>query len=139
MRKNCIIIYSTCIKKTNNRYKSCMTNYKRVFVVSILVCLVFIVVFSSVVPSEAGTVYGRVFLDGGSFPPQDILTFLDAKGNSFTIKTEQNGNYNAFLPTGVYTVTFTQEGEEGKKETKWSAIFRSYPNPVKQNIYLKKQ
>ena len=139
MRKNCIIIYSICIKKTNNCYQSCMAYYKRVFAVSILVCLIFAVVFSSVVPSEAGTVYGHVFLNGESFPPQDILTFLDAKGNSFTVKTDQNGNYNAFIPPGVYTVTFTQEGKREKKETKWSAIFRSYPNPVKQNIHMKKQ
>ncbi len=133
MRKNCILVYTTHIKKINNRYQSCMAGYKRVFAGSILVCLAFAVVFSSVIPSEAGTVYGHVFLDGGSFPPQGILTFQDAKGNRFTMKTDQNGNYSAFLPPGVYTVTFTQE------EAVWSTTIRSYPNPVKQDIRMKRE
>ncbi len=133
MRKDRILVYTTLIRKTNNRYQSCMAGYKRVFAGSILVCLVFAVVFSSVVPSEAGTVYGHVSLDGGAFPPQGILTFQDANENRFTIRVDQNGNYNAFLPPGVYTVTLTQEGAT------WSATIRSYPNPVKQDIRMKRQ
>lgn len=132
MTKDRILVYSTHTRKTNNRYQSCMAGYKRVFAVSILVCLAFAVVFSSVVPSEAGTVYGHVSLDGGAFPPQGVLTFSDAKGNSFNMRTDQNGNYNGFLPPGVYTVTFAQE------EATWSATIRSYPNPVKQDIRMKK-
>ena len=131
MRKNCIFVYSTRIKKTNNHCQTCVAGYKRVF--AGFVCLAFAVVFLSVVPSEAGTVYGHVFLDDGSFPPQGILTFLDAEGNRFTMRTDQNGNYNAFLPPGVYTVTFTQEGAT------WGTTIRSYPNPVKQDIRMKRQ
>ena len=133
MRKNCILVHTKHIKKTNNHYQSCMAGYKRVFAGSMLVCLAFAVVFLSVVPSEAGTVYGHVFLDDGSFPPQGILTFLDAEGNRFTMRTDQNGNYNAFLPPGVYTVTFTQEGAT------WGTTIRSYPNPVKQDIRMQRQ
>ena len=132
MTKNCILVYSTHIKKTNNRYQSCMAGYKRVFTGSILACLAFAVVFSSVVPSEAGTVYGHVFLDGGAFPPQGVLKFSDAKGKSFNIRTDRNGNYNGFLPPGVYEVTFTRGG------AKWSATIRSYPNPVKQDIRMRR-
>ena len=132
MKKDRIFVYSTHIKKTNNHYLSCMAGYKRVFAGSILVCLAFAVVFSSVVPSEAGTVYGHVSLDGGAFPPQGVLTFSDAEGNSFNMRTDQNGNYNGFLPPGVYTVTFTQEGAT------WSATIRSYPNPVKQDIRMRR-
>ena len=132
MKKDCIFVYLTYIKKTNNCYQY-IADYKRVFAVLILVCLVFAVVFSSVVPSEAGMVYGHVFLDGKLFPSQDTLTFLDAKGNRFTIKTDQNGNYSSFLPTGVYTVIFTQEDVE------WTATIRSYPNPIKQDIRMKRQ
>lgn len=132
MRKDRIFVYSTHIKKTNNRYQSRMAGYKRVFAGSILACLAFAVVFSSVVPSEAGMVYGHVSLDGGAFPPQGELTFLDTKKHVFTIRTDQNGNYNAFLPPGVYRVTFEQEGDT------WSATIRSYPNPVKQDIRMKR-
>jgi hypothetical protein len=110
-----------------------MAGQKRVFAGSILACLAFAVVFSSVVPSEAGMVYGHVSLDGGAFPPQGKLTFSDAKGHVFNMITDRNGNYNAFLPPGVYTVTFTQE------EATWSATIRSYPNPVKQDIRMKRQ
>ena len=131
MTKNCILVYSTHIKKTNNRYQSCMAGYKRVFTGSILACLAFAVIFSSVVPTEAGMVYGHVSLNGGAFPPQGILT-LDANGNSFTIRTDRNGNYNVFLPPGVYAVTFAQEGAT------WSATIRSYPNPVKQDIRMRR-
>ena len=131
MTKNCILVYSTHIKKTNNHYQSCMAGYKRVFTGSILACLAFAVIFSSVVPTEAGMVYGHVSLNGGTFPPQGILT-LDANGNSFTIRTDRNGNYNVFLPPGVYTVTFAQEGAT------WSATIRSYPNPVKQDIRMRR-
>lgn len=133
MRKDRILVYSTHIRKTNNRYQSCMAGYKRIFAGSILVCLAFAVVFSSVVASEAGMVYGHVSLDDGAFPPQGILTFQDTKENRFTIRVDQNGNYNAFLPPGVYTVTFTQE------EAAWSVTIRSYPNPVKQDIRMKRQ
>lgn len=133
MTKDRILVYSTRIKKTNNRYQSCMVAYKRVFAGSMLVCLAFAVVFLSVVPSEAGTVYGHVSLDGGSFPPQGKLTFSDAKGHVFNMITDRNGNYNGFLPPGVYTVTFTQE------EATWSATIRSYPNPVKQDIRMRRQ
>jgi len=133
MKKNCILVYSAHIKKTNNHYQSCMAGYKRVFAGSMLVCLAFAVVFSSVVPSEAGTVYGHVSLDGGSFPPQGVLTFLDARGNRFTtIRTDQNGNYNVFLPPGVYNVTFTRGGAT------WSTRIRSYPNAVKQDIRMRR-
>ena len=132
MRKNCILVYTTLIKKTNNHYQSCMAGYKQVFAGSILVCLAFAVVFLSVVPSEAGTVYGHVSLDGEAFPPQGVLTFSDAKENRFNMRTDRNGNYNGFLPPGVYTVTFTQEGAT------WSATIRSYPNPVKQDIRMRR-
>ena len=133
MTKDRILVYSTHIKKTNNRYQLCMAGYKQVFAGSILACLAFAVVFSSAVPSEAGTVYGHVSLDGGAFPPQGKLTFSNAKGHVFNMITDQNGSYNGFLPPGVYTVTFEQEGAT------WSATIRSYPNPVKQDIRMRKQ
>ena len=131
MRKNCILVHTKHIKKINNHYQSCMAGYKRVFTGSILACLAFAVIFSSVVPTEAGMVYGHVSLDGGAFPPQGILT-LDAKGNRFTIRTDRNGNYNVFLPPGVYKVTFT------RGRATWSATIRSYPNPVKQDISMRR-
>ena len=136
VKKNCILVYLSHIKKINNCCQLYIAGYKQLFAWPILVCLAFAAVFLSVVPSEAGMVYGHVSLDGGTFPPQGRLTFLktDQNGDQFIIMTDQNGNYNAFFPRGVYRVEFTQEGE--KDTTIWSAKFRSYTNPIKQDIHM---
>lgn len=134
MSEDRIFVYSTHKKKnTNNRFQSPMAGQKRVFAGLLLACVALAVGFPFVVPCEAGIVYGHVSLVGGTFPPQGELTFSEARGNRFNVKTDQKGNYNVVLPPGVYSVTFTQG------ETTWQGTLRSYPNPVKQDIRMTRQ
>lgn len=87
------------------RLRRSTCNRKTGFIGLILFCAVFVLISNLVATAEAGMVYGCVFLHDK--PVSGVLVFQYTKnGQMFKVGTDQNGNYNVFLPPGFYTVTY---------------------------------
>ena len=98
---------------------------------STTICHAIVAVICSSVPARADLVYGRVYCD--NFNPGDTFAVKDSPDHEVTnVKTDQYKGYSVSLPPGTYTVEF-----KDAKGRLWQAQFHSYPQPVRQDIFLK--
>jgi len=82
--------------------------------------------------ARADQVYGRVFVDG-QIQPHRSFTVKDSSGRSVRdATTDEYGGYSLFLPPGTYRVEFRDDGAT------LEATIESYPQPVRQDIYLRR-
>ncbi len=83
-------------------------------------------------PAKADTVSGRVYGADAKPMVNTTLTARPAQGDGVEFKTDGGGNFSVYLDPGRYTVT-TIKGGDGE------AVIDSYPQPVQQDIHLKKK
>jgi hypothetical protein len=87
------------------------------------------------VVANAELVYGRVFGADGKFKPRDSVVIKDSNGRAVkTVKTDEYKSYSVYLPPATYKVEF-----KDNSNAIWEASIKSYPQPVRQDIYLKKR
>jgi hypothetical protein len=94
---------------------------------ALLLCLPF--------AAHAGLVYGRVFGAETQFKPRDTIVIKSSNGQQVkTVKTDEYKGYSVYLPPAIYRVEFRDASN-----AIWEASIESYPQPVRQDIYLKKR
>jgi hypothetical protein len=87
------------------------------------------------VPAKGDLVYGRVYGAEGKFQPRNAFTLKDSTGRTVQeVKTDEYKGYSVFLSPGTYKVEFTD-----KDNALWVGEIESYPQPVRQDIHLKKR
>lgn len=96
-------------------------------------CVMLLLFLAFPVPAEAGMVYGRIHGAKAELQPEDTLVFKDKKGNQYRAKVDKYKGYSIVLPEGLYGVEFEKHG------TLWAGSIQSFPDTVRQDIYLKKQ
>ncbi len=85
----------------------------------------------SVVPVEAGQVYGRVYDKEGKFPPGGFFTLTDKNEKSYPVKTDKYRGYSIIIPEGIYKVNYQANNNQS-----FEAWIKSFQNSVRQDIYL---
>lgn len=79
-------------------------------------------------------VYGRLYADG-KIQPNKSFTVRDTNEKVVgDVSTDGSGNYSIFLPPGTYSIEY-----KDSNNTMWRAQIDSYPQPVRQDIYLTKK
>jgi hypothetical protein len=89
---------------------------------------VLVLLLCCALPAQAGSVSGRVTIEGREFPAGGVLTLTDEGGSRIEVGTDSGGDFSIVLPPGTYTVTYRE----------WTAKLRAYPGPVRQDIKLRK-
>ena len=79
----------------------------------------------------ADTVSGRVYGQDGKPASNVTLTAKPTKGDAVEFKTDSSGNFSVYLDPGRYTVT-------ASGDTSLQGLINSYPQPVQQDVHLKK-
>ena len=94
------------------------------------VSVLFAILFPVSVLADA--VSGRVFAPDGKPEPNKTFNAQSAKGQAVAFKSDASGNFSLYLDPGRYTVTSSADSTvEG--------VIESYPQPVQQDIHLKKR
>jgi hypothetical protein len=100
----------------------------------IIVPLSFVFLLFFAISAEAGMVYGRVYLIGGNFPPNEMFTLEDERGSPpIRVSTDGYGNYRLTIPDGHYTARYTARDGE------WRGEVWSYPDPIRMDIYMRRR
>jgi Carboxypeptidase regulatory-like domain len=97
---------------------------------SLFLALAFVVTISA--SAMADTVSGRIYDPDGKPLPNATLTAKPAKGDAVEFKTNASGGFSTYLDPGRYAVTLS--GNAGLQ-----GVVDSYPQPVQQDIHLKKE
>jgi hypothetical protein len=105
--------------------KTRRTSWTRLF-------LAFTFVFTISSSAMADTVSGRIYDQDGKPVPNATLTAKPAKGEAVEFKTNASGNFSTYLDPGRYAVTL-------KGSSDVQGVIDSYPQPVQQDIHLKKE
>lgn len=103
----------------------------------IIVCLAFTLAFCLAIPAEADMVYGRVYDETGRLQCGEKFTIKgkDPNGNIFSVEVSTDkgdGSYRISIPPGTYKVEFIKNNDT------LEAWIQSFPQPIRQDIYLKK-
>jgi hypothetical protein len=104
-------------------YRHCLGNSPAL---SLFILLIFIFAVCLALPVDADMVYGRIY--GADVRPGDVL-FLSKDGREPKIRAtvDANRGYSITIPTGLYKVEFNN----------MEAWIQSFPQPARQDIYLK--
>ncbi len=82
--------------------------------------------------ANADTVSGRVYGPDAKPVINATLTAKPAQGDAVEFKTDGAGNFSVYLDPGRYTVSPIKGGNS-------EAVIDSFPQPVQQDIHLKKK
>jgi hypothetical protein len=94
--------------------------------------LAFALVFTISSFAMADTVSGRIYDQDGKPVSNATLTAKPAKGEAVEFKTSASGSFSTYLDPGRYAVTL-------KGSSDVQGVIDSYPQPVQQDIHLKKE
>ncbi len=95
-------------------------------------CLTIAVALWLPAAASADVVSGRVLGPDEKPILNNAFSARDAKGQATPFKTDKSGNFSVYLDPGKYVVSFSADATlEG--------VIESYPQPVQQDIRLKKK
>ncbi len=95
-------------------------------------CLAMLFVLCLTASAIADTVSGRVYGPDAKPLVNATLAAKPAKGDAVEFKTDGAGNFSVYLDPGRYTVSPVKDGDG-------EAVIDSYPQPVQQDIHLKRK
>lgn len=110
---------------------SCLYSHMQALKTWTIGSVMFAMIFCFSISVEAGMVYGRVYSADKNFQKEVVVTFVGEKNNHFQVKTDRHNGYSIFLPPGIYKVEYKESGRT------WKAWIKSFPQSVRQDIFLK--
>ncbi len=81
--------------------------------------------------ATADAVSGRVYLDGTAVTNTTFTARPAARGRAVQFRSDASGNFSVYLDPGRYTVLSSDGTLEGSVD--------SYPQPVQQDIHLRRR